>query len=313
MKALVCGEALIDLIKQPDSSWIAHNGGGPLNTAKALVRLGEAVDFLGRIAADPFGLQLRTDIQNSGIGMAKIVDATEPTSLAVVEISDQGSASYSFYLENTSNFCWQDSELPSSGLAGYDLLHIGTLALIIQPGSQVLFNWVAEHSNSSVVMMDLNIRPSVIADAKQYLNLISPWLSFADILKVSDEDLAFLYPTSNWSEIAKMYFANTKVKLIAITLGSAGAVLLTPDHEVRLAAPKVDVVDSVGAGDTFSAALASKLNSFGKLNKSELEKFTQQELFESLEFAIFAAALNCTRSGADAPTKSEVLEAISVG
>ena len=309
MKALVCGEALIDLIKQPEGSWIAHNGGGPLNTAKALAKFGKDVEFLGRIATDPFGVQLLSDITSSLVATSMAVTAAEPTSLAVVELADDGSATYSFYLENTSNFCWRDSELPTD-ISNFDLLHIGTLALVIEPGREVLYDWLARNHQSAVVMLDLNIRPSVIADAENYRKLVEPWLEFGDILKVSDEDLNFLYPEKTWSEVVDIYFAQTNLNLIAVTLGGEGAALLTRNAAVQLPAPKVKIVDTVGAGDTFSAGLIAQLDSIGRLSKSQLSQLDQSTLKTSLKFAITAAALNCTKAGATAPTESEVLEAL---
>lgn len=309
MKALVCGEALIDLIKQPDGSWIAHNGGGALNTAKALAKLGKEVEFLGRIATDPFGEQLRRDISSSSVATGLAVTATEPTSLAVVELADDGSATYSFYLENTSNFCWHDSELPSN-ISDFDLVHIGTLSLVIEPGREVLFDWLARNHKSALVMLDLNVRPTVISNPENYRKLVEPWLKFGDILKVSDEDLNFLYPEKTWSEVVDTYFAQTDLSFIAVTLGSEGAAIVTRNATVQLPAPKVTVVDTVGAGDTFSAGLIATLDSLGRLSKSDLSQLDESTLIAILKFAIAAAALNCTKAGAAAPTEDEVLEAL---
>ena len=309
MKALVCGEGLIDLVKQPDGSWIAHNGGGALNTAKALAKLGKDVEFLGRIATDPFGEQLRSDIGSSSVATGLAVTATEPTSLAVVELADDGSATYSFYLENTSNFCWRDSELPSD-ISDFDLVHIGTLSLVIEPGREVLFDWLARNHKSALVMLDLNVRPTVISNPENYRKLVEPWLKFGDILKVSDEDLNFLYPEKTWSEVVDTYFAQTDLSFIAVTLGSEGAAIVTRNATVQLPAPKVTVVDTVGAGDTFSAGLIATLDSLGRLSKSDLSQLDESRLMAILKFAIAAAALNCTKAGAAAPTEDEVLEAL---
>jgi fructokinase len=309
MKALVCGEGLIDLVKQPDGSWIAHNGGGALNTAKALAKLGKDVEFLGRIATDPFGEQLRSDISSSSVATSLAVTAAEPTSLAVVELADDGSAKYSFYLENTSNFCWRDSELPSD-ISDFDLVHIGTLSLVIEPGREVLFDWLARNHHSAVVVLDLNVRPTVISNPENYRKLVEPWLEFGDILKVSDEDLNFLYPEKTWSEVIDTYFAQTDLSFIAVTLGSEGAAIVTRNATVQLPAPKVTVVDTVGAGDTFSAGLIATLDSLGRLSKSDLSQLDESTLIAILKFAIAAAALNCTKAGAAAPTEAEVLEAL---
>jgi fructokinase len=305
MSYLVCGEALIDLIKQPNGSWIAHNGGGPLNTAKALAQLGAPAEFLGRISKDNFGQQLMAEIDQYGVGTKYLVSAQEPTSMAVVQLDDAGAASYSFYLEQTSNFSWQVAELPTE-ISDFQAIHIGTLALVIPPGDAVLLAWLKNLRQQPLLMIDLNVRPSVIPDPIDYRIKLEPWLEFADVLKVSEEDLLFLFPEQGWQEVSSSMLKRYPISIVAVTLGSGGAALVTREFIVFENAPKIDVIDTVGAGDTFSAALLYKLESLGLLSKESLTLITSDPLQTALHFAVNAAALSCTKAGAVPPTLAEI-------
>lgn len=311
MSFLVCGEALIDLIKQQDSSWIAHNGGGPMNTAKALAQLGLPTQFLGRISKDNFGQNLLTELASYDVGVKHVVAAPEPTSLAAVEVDSGGAASYSFYLNETSNFNWQLNELPTD-VSMYQAIHIGTLALVMPPGDAVLFDWLKNLQNAPIVMIDLNVRPSVISDKTHYSEKLAPWIAQANILKVSEDDLDFLYPNQGWQEVAHQLLATFKLSLITVTLGSGGAALVTPKIIVFENAPAVQVIDTVGAGDTFSAGLLFKLYEYGALDHQTLEILSNEDLQASLHFAVNAAALSCTKTGAVPPTRAEVEAFINV-
>ncbi|MGA1329302.1 MAG: carbohydrate kinase family protein [Candidatus Nanopelagicales bacterium] len=305
MKYLVCGEALIDLIHDESNTWIAHQGGGPFNTAIALARLGESVAFLGRLSGDSWGRSLENALLAAGVLPERIVPAAEPTSLAVVEVSDNGKADYTFYLSGTSNFAWKSTELPAS-LDGYQLLHIGTLALVVEPSNEILFEWLKRCQDEALIMIDLNARPSVISDASNYLALIKPWLSIADVIKASDDDLKFLYPDLTWQAAVAEIFSQSRVSLFAITAGAAGAHLVTREVLVSAAAPKVPVFDTVGAGDTFSAGLISMLAASNLIEKNQLPHASTAQLQSALEFAVAAAAMSCTKPGAQSPTRSEV-------
>lgn len=305
MKYLVCGEALIDLIHDESNTWKAHQGGGPFNTAIALAKLGESVAFLGRLSGDSWGRSLENALLAAGVLPERIVPAAEPTSLAVVEVSDNGKADYTFYLSDTSNFAWRTNELPAS-LNDYHLLHIGTLALVIEPSNEILLEWVKRCQDESLIMIDLNARPSVISDSSNYLALIKPWLSIADVVKASDDDLKFLYPDLTWQAAVAEIFSQSHVSLFAITVGAAGAHLVTKEVSVSAAAPKVPVIDTVGAGDTFSAGLISKLAASNLIEKNQLQNASTSQLQSALEFAVAAAALSCTKPGAQSPTRAEV-------
>lgn len=282
-----------------------------MNTAKALAQLGLPTQFLGRISKDNFGQNLLTELASYDVGVKHVVAAPEPTSLAAVEVDSGGAASYSFYLNETSNFNWQLNELPTD-VSMYQAIHIGTLALVMPPGDAVLFDWLKNLQNAPIVMIDLNVRPSVISDKTHYSEKLAPWIAQANILKVSEDDLDFLYPNQGWQEVAHQLLATFKLSLIAVTLGSGGAALVTPKIIVFENAPAVQVIDTVGAGDTFSAGLLFKLYEYGALDHQTLEILSNEDLQASLHFAVNAAALSCTKTGAVPPTRAEVEAFINV-
>ncbi|MBM3691425.1 MAG: carbohydrate kinase [Actinobacteria bacterium] len=304
MKFLVCGEALIDLIKHSDASWHAYNGGGAFNTAKALMNLGADVQYLCRISRDSFGQQLSRDILDCGISQDLMVFTDDPTSLAVVELSDQGIPSYSFYLDKTSNFNWSAKEIPNN-FPDFDAIHIGTLALILEPGRSVLLNLIEDIRATNLVMVDLNARPTVVSESKDYSSLLAPWLSLANVIKVSDEDMDFLYPDNGTQERINSLFEHPNIGLIAITHGSLGSTLITRSVTERQIAPKVEVKDTVGAGDIFGAALLMKLIEIGT-TADNLNQIPKDQLSAVLKFANVAAALSCTKSSAQSPTLSQI-------
>lgn len=282
-----------------------------MNTAKALAQLGLPTQFLGRISKDNFGQNLLTELASYDVGVKHVVAAPEPTSLAAVEVDGSGAASYSFYLNETSNFNWQLNELPTD-VSMYQAIHIGTLALVMPPGDAVLFDWLKNLQNAPIVMIDLNVRPSVISDKTHYSEKLAPWIAQANILKVSKDDLDFLYPNQGWQDVAHQLLATFKLSLIAVTLGSGGAALVTPKIIVFENAPAVQVIDTVGAGDTFSAGLLFKLYEYGALDHQTLEILRNEDLQASLHFAVNAAALSCTKTGAVPPTRAEVEAFINV-
>ena len=305
MSVLVCGEALIDLIKQPNATWRAYCGGGAFNTAKAMKALQADVEFLARVSTDTFGQLIRTDLISSGLSEDSIVTTDEPTSLAVVEITEDGTPKYSFYLENTTNFNWTENEIPKA-LKHYSAVHVGTLALVIEPGRSVLMKFIDALAGDTTIMIDLNVRPAVLSQKDRYEALLEPWLKMADIVKASDEDLKFLYPEMSSQEASKFILDRYSVSLLAITHGSSGASLYTRHQNTTLSAPKVEVVDTVGAGDTFGAALLIQLEEIQKVDRKLIPTLSHAELKKVLDFCITVAALSCTKAGAQPPTLLEV-------
>lgn len=303
---VVCGETLIDLIQVDDhsggflsSSWSAMSAGGPMNSAVALGDLGADVHFLGRLSRDAFGAQLRGHIEGAGVALDLATESSQATSLAVVSLDDEGKASYTFHFSDTANFGWQEADLPTLGSG--DWLHIASLACVVSPGSDVLLDW--SHGLKSGISYDINVRPTVITDPEEYWAKVRPWLRVVGqhkgILKASDEDIEFLAqvesPGSDPVDVLAEWVAQYGIGLGVVTLGPGGAVAVDPEgHRTAVKGFPTQVVDTVGAGDTFMAGFLD-----GYVGH-------QLDLETSLLRGAAAASIVCSRRGAQPPTATEV-------
>lgn len=303
-RVVVCGEALIDLVPAGASGdtrasgWRALSAGGPMNTAIGLARLGAPVEFLGRLGNDAFADQLRGHLAANRVGAGLAVDATEPTSLAVVSLDESGKASYTFHFAGTANFGWRAAELPP--LAADDWLHVASLVTVVGPGDAELLAWArAERSGLS---LDVNVRPTVIPDMAAYWAAVEPWLTVVGarggLVKGSDEDFDHLAAHSGLPadpvELVEALRERYGVGWAVITRGADGAVAAGPEGVVSVASPPVRLVDTIGAGDTFMAGLLDGLVVRGL------------PLADALARGAHAAAIVCEREGADPPTAAEL-------
>lgn len=306
---VVCGEALIDLVPAgPAATWRAAYGGGPANTAVALARLGSPVAFAGRLSGDRFGRELREHLRGNGVDLRLAVAAKEPTTLAVVAVDERGGADYQFYVNGTADWQWSPAELPARLPAGTRSLHIGSLASILAPGAAVLRDWLAAHRGDAVVTYDVNVRPSLQPDRDAYRRQVAGWLDVAHIVKASRDDLAWLYPSEDYVRIGRRWLDERDLTLVLVTLGRDGALAITREGApVTAAGFDVKVVDTVGAGDTFTAGFLHRLD---RLQSDALDP---TGLADALEFAVAAAALACTRAGAEPPTLAAVEELLRTG
>ena len=302
---VVCGETLIDLVRSTTdvptsfrSSWEALSAGGPMNSAVALGRLGAKPQFLGRLSRDAFGHQLREHILAADVGLELSTESSQATSIAVVSLDEQGVASYTFHFNDTANFGWQIDDLPSLGED--DWLHIASLSCVVSPGAEVLLDWMTTVRGG--VSYDVNVRPTVITEPEEYWTKVQPWLRAvgrrAGIVKASDEDIAFLARASGGSdplEIAADWVERYGLGLAVVTLGPGGGAAVEPGGALtRVPGFPTDVVDTVGAGDTFMAGF--------------LEARVGQELSleDSLRRGAAAGSIVCSRQGAQPPTSAEV-------
>ena len=282
----VAGEALIDLVPIGDSR-VPIVGGGPANTAKALAKLGINTSFIGGISSDDYGEAIVKELVS--VDLSKAHRSLLPTALAIVTLIESGSASYEFKLEGTATFNFSREWLPQGKP---DVLHIGTLATLIEPGASELFEW-ASGLNVPIVF-DPNIRPSVLGDREKYRSVVERWIGISDVIKMSDEDLKWL----GYSSVEGLF--DFGAKLVVVTRGSEGIIGYTSAGEVSVPGVTVEVVDTVGAGDTVGAVIVEGIVRFG------LEELVNEKLFSVLSRAAKAASITCSRAGANPPSLDEL-------
>ena len=294
----VAGEVLIDLI--PDGSERKSIlGGGPANTAKALSRLGIDAQFIDGISTDEYGQMAKYELVSAGVILEYVKYSDKPTCLAIVSLNNSGSASYEFVIENTATFDFNLDWLPNPQTERPALLHIGTLATAIEPGATELFKWAQSVAKVAPIVFDPNIRPAVINDRKQYVKQVERWVSISSAIKVSDEDLRWLYP---YLEI-ELVVNNWLVKgpsLVVVTYGDKGLAGYRVGEKISVDAVKVAVADTVGAGDTVGAILVEAIV------KDGLDTLSGVRLEMMLKRAAKAAAITVSRIGANPPTLKEI-------
>ncbi len=294
----VVGEVLIDLLPDGDKQK-AVVGGGPANTAVALSKLGVKTQFINGISTDSYGKACRQYLEGAGVLLDFVNYSSKPTCTATVTLDKAGGASYQFLIDETSTFDYQLDQLPDVQKQAPSLLHIGTLVCAIEPCASVLHRWVTGFKQNVPIVYDPNIRPSVIADKALYLKQVLRWVYLSDVVKLSLDDLNWLYPDRSMDEVAKE-FIEMGVELVVVTLGDAGIVAITKGEKIAVEAVKTKVVDTVGAGDTVGAILVEAII------KNGLEKLTGQLLADTLNRAAAAAAITISRAGANPPTQAEL-------
>ena len=299
---VVCGEALIDMVVAGDGSRQPTPGGGPLNTASGLARLGIPTAFLGHFSTDEFGHLLSGRLAADGASLALASFGPEPTTVAVANLDDRGLAEYDFSVDGTSAPNLRLDMLPAELPAEVNALHVGTLGLALEPMASTLVELVRRESSRRLVMLDPNIRP-LLASGAQYRARLDWLISQSAVVKASAEDLAWIYPGLDHRAAAQRILA-CGVGLVLVTLGEAGAYGISGDARASVGAEPVQVVDTIGAGDEFGAATLAWLYDHDRL-RPDL-RLSEGELEGLLRFATLAAALICTRAGADPPWRSEL-------
>jgi fructokinase len=294
----VVGEVLIDLLPEgTDRKPVV--GGGPANTAKALAKLGIDTQFMDGISTDGYGQMAKDELVNAGVKLDYVKYSDKPTCLAIVSISDLGSATYEFVIENTATFDFTHDWLPNPHTDRPSLLHVGTLASVIEPGASVLFEWAQSVAKVAPIVFDPNIRPAVISDRKQYLAQVERWVEISSAVKVSDEDINWLYPSIGVEQIINDWLTKGP-SLIVVTHGDKGLTGYRINERVSVDAVKVKVADTVGAGDTVGAILVEAVV------KDGLDNLTGVRLETMLKRAAKAAAITVSRVGANPPTSEEL-------
>jgi fructokinase len=299
MSIWVCGEVLIDLIPGADGVRVAHVGGGPANTAKALARLGHDVHFIDGISSDEFGKMSRKELLDDEVKLDLALNSDKPTCTAEVTLAANGSASYVFTIDGTATFDFNDSWLPDASRLKPQVLHIGTLVTIIEPASSVLYDWAVKVNEFAPIVFDPNIRPSVVGDRVRYAAAVEKWAAISSVIKLSDDDVKWLYPDETFESVAQRWISQG-ASVVVITRGADGLIGFTLAGSVEVPGVKIEVADTVGAGDTVGAILVEAMIEKG------LENLTGDILKATLHRAAVAAGITCSRKGAQPPYKHEL-------
>lgn len=298
MSIWVCGEVLIDLLPgTPDR--IAVVGGGPANTAKALARLGHDVHFIDGISTDDYGVKARAELLADEVKLDLALTSDKPTCLAIVTLADDRKASYEFKIDGTATFDFDLNWLPDPSVHKPSVLHIGTLVTIVEPGASVLYDWAMQVAEFAPIVFDPNIRPSVMSDRDRYQAAVEKWAAISSVIKVSDDDLAWLFPGQPFEEIAKRWVADGAA-LVVVTRGINGSIGYTESSVEEAHGVKIDLADTVGAGDTVGAIIIEAMIQDGILS------LQGEGLKKVLTRAAAAAAITCSRAGAQPPYKHEL-------
>lgn len=302
---LVIGESLIDMVKQPGEDTVEHAGGSPANVALGLARLGRSVDLATWFGSGPRGASLRTHFNVNDVRVVPGSDRATHTSLAIATLDEEGSASYEFNLE------WKIPEVHLDSSIG--VVHAGSIATTLQPGADSVLEVLKAATEVSMISYDPNLRPSIMGSPHEVEERVETLAGLADIVKVSDEDLRWLYPDQVEEEVVRRW-ARQGPSLVVLTKGGAGAMACTSSGiELEVPAPVVDVVDTVGAGDSFMSGLIDALwtaNLLGLERREGLRAIDEETLATTIEWAAHCAALTVSRAGANPPRRKEVLDSI---
>ncbi|MDD2817809.1 MAG: carbohydrate kinase [Candidatus Nanopelagicales bacterium] len=298
----VMGENLIDIIVSPAGEVASVVGGAPLNTARTLARLGHQVTFLGGVSHDSFGKRIKRQLDADGVGYALGELTAQSTTLAIAELDDGGAATYRFMFEGTA----AASMTPEVAVAALDrdttVLHVGTLALVFNPLAHATQAVVQAVSTDCTVMVDPNCRPSVMTDSTLFNETLKIALDRADLVKVSGDDLEFLWPEIPAIDAAKNLQRESGA-VVLFTDGAQAVRVITGNGEVVLEVPKVSVVDTVGAGDSFSGGFLAAWLDAGR-TRADLQNI--DAIVEAAKFGIRVAGLTCQRAGAEPPFPADL-------
>jgi fructokinase len=299
---LVGGEALYDLVVDASDQVRGHPGGAAFTTARTIGRLRQPVAYLGRLSTDRFGTTLERMLAEDGVRLDAIVHTDEPTTLALAEIDETGSARYRFYDRATSAPGLTTEAALAALPEAVGILHVGTLGLLFEPMATALEAVVEELSGRALIAVDPNIRPDVIADTEAYRARLRRVLARADVVKVSEDDLAWMDPHSA-PQAAACALVEHGTRVVLLTRGAQGALALTADGETAVPAPKVDVVDTIGAGDAFGGGFLAWWRSQG-LHRDDLADMDR--VVEATRFGALVAAHTVAHAGASPPFLREL-------
>jgi fructokinase len=306
---LCCGEALIDMLPRTttegEPAFAPYVGGAVFNTAIALGRLGAPAGFFSGLSSDLFGGQFRDALGASKVSSTYAHTSPRPTTLAFVRL-DNGQATYTFYDENTAGRMLTIDDLPELG-SEIEAMLFGAISLISDPAGAAYEEFMKREHDHRVMMLDPNIRPNFIPDKARHLRRIRAMMAMADIVKLSDEDLNWFGEAGSHEDVIRNWL-DRGPKLIVVTHGSEGAVGYTRDHMVTVMPEKVEVVDTVGAGDTFNAGILASLHEQDMLSKTGIAALSKDAIHRALMLGTKAAAVTVSRAGANPPWRHEIAD-----
>ena len=302
---LCCGEALIDMIPTPTvtggrEGFVPHSGGAVFNTAIALGRLGVRTGMLTGLSQDTFGQQLLASLTESHVDTSHVIIADRPSTLAFVHLKN-GHATYSFFDENSAGRMLAPSDFPAL-LDEVSTLFFGGISLMCEPAADAYAALLRREGSERTVMLDPNIRPDFISGVPAYRARLNQMIAWTDIIKVSDEDLRWILPGPTTLREKVEMLLEKGPSLVILTRGGEGATgYLLDGSEVTVPAAKVEIVDTVGAGDTFNAGVLAKLSELGTLEKNSLRSLSTGALQSALQYGAKVAAIAVSRAGANPP------------
>ncbi len=306
---LCCGEALIDMIPEPTGSgqhgYVPHCGGAIYNTAIALGRLGLSTGMLTGLSNDLFGQQLTRGLRESHVATRLIIKSDRPTTLAFVQLNN-GQATYQFFDENSAGRMLSAADFPALPDA-ISALYFGGISLACEPAAEAYLTFAQRHAATRAIMLDPNIRAGFISDEPRYRARLAKMVALSDVLKVSDEDLDWIDPSTGSTEAKARALMTAGPSAVIVTRGREGALgFLKTGETAEAPAQAVQVVDTVGAGDTFNAGIMANLSENGLLTKDALSELTVDALHQALGFAAKVAAVTVSRAGANPPWAYEM-------
>jgi fructokinase len=300
---VVGGEALVDLVDE-NGLLTPVPGGGPFNTAIALGRLGVPVAYLGTLSHDEYGGLLARRLLEADVDMSLVRWSDAPTPLAVVDRQDGGENTYTFHLTGTSLTDFPPEAVPPLP-EHVSTIHVGTLGLAVDPPAAAYEALLDREALRRTIVLDPNVRPAVFGDQVAYRARFERLAKLAGVVKLSDDDAAWIYPELELAAVIERVL-DLGPHLVAITTGHFGAVAASREGRARVPAVPVTVVDTVGAGDSFGAALLAALVERDALEPGAMRPLDDALLEEAVEYAVTASAITCTRRGADPPSRAEI-------
>lgn len=302
-----CGEALIDFLPRTgaDGSPVFQPaaGGSPMNVAVAVARLGAKAGYFGGLSTDFFGDILRQALTDSGVDLSFVANVERPTTLAFVKL-DNGNARYAFFDENSAERMLTVADLPAFPKT-VAALHFGSFSLAAEPCGSALEALMQREQNNRVISLDPNIRPTLVHNRDGYLARLDRLVAMADIARLSEDDLAWIAPGTDYEALARRWLGRG-ARLVILTRGGEGATAISAHHAVSVPGIATKVVDTVGAGDTFTAGLLARLDALGLLTKAAIARLDREKLTDVLTFATKAAAVTVSRAGANPPWLKEI-------